>query len=65
MKQQPSDLSRRSLLKTLAAGSVAGAAVAATGMSVAHASESKPTTDATKGYHVTAHINSYYDSLRS
>ncbi|ABN63604.1 twin-arginine translocation signal domain-containing protein [Shewanella sp. SP2S2-4] len=66
MKQQPSDLSRRSLLKALTVGSVAGAAIAATGMSVAQASESsKVTTKASKGYHETAHISSYYNSLRS
>ncbi|MCU8031033.1 twin-arginine translocation signal domain-containing protein [Shewanella sp. SM73] len=66
MKQQPSDLSRRSLLKALTVGSVAGAAIAATGMSVAQASESsKVTTKDSKGYHETAHISSYYDSLRS
>ncbi|WP_338726371.1 twin-arginine translocation signal domain-containing protein [Shewanella baltica] len=63
MKQQPSDLSRRSLLKALTVGSVA---IAATGMSVAQASESsKVTTKASKGYHETAHISSYYNSLRS
>ncbi|MGL4712662.1 MAG: twin-arginine translocation signal domain-containing protein [Shewanella sp.] len=66
MKQQPSDVSRRSLLKALTVGSVAGAAIAATGISVAQASESNKVTtkDSSKGYHETAHINSYYDSLR-
>ncbi|MGL4959338.1 MAG: twin-arginine translocation signal domain-containing protein [Shewanella sp.] len=66
MKQQPSDLSRRSLLKALTVGSVAGAAIAATGISVAQASESNKVTtkDSSKGYQETAHINSYYDSLR-
>ncbi|MGL4581172.1 MAG: twin-arginine translocation signal domain-containing protein [Shewanella sp.] len=65
MKQQPSDLSRRSLLKALTVGSVAGAAIAATGISVAQASESNNVaTQKSKGYHKTAHITSYYDSLR-
>lgn len=63
MKQQPSDLSRRSLLKALTVGSVA---IAATGISTAQANESsKVTTKEPKGYHETAHIISYYDSLRS
>ncbi|MCD8551544.1 MAG: twin-arginine translocation signal domain-containing protein [Shewanella xiamenensis] len=66
MKQQPSDLTRRSLLKALTVSSVAGAAIAATGISAAQASESsKVTTKEPKGYHETAHIISYYDSLRS
>lgn len=66
MKQQPSDLSRRSLLKALTVGSVAGAAIAVTGMSAAQASESsKVTKEEPQGYHETAHIISYYDSLRS
>ncbi|GIU02094.1 MULTISPECIES: twin-arginine translocation signal domain-containing protein [Shewanella] len=66
MKQQPSDLSRRTLLKALTVGSVAGATIAATGISVAKASESsKVTTKESNGYHETAHISSYYDSLRS
>ncbi|MGL4447692.1 twin-arginine translocation signal domain-containing protein [Shewanella sp.] len=66
MKQQPSDLSRRSLLKALTVGSVAGAAIAATGISVAQASESNNVAapKSSKGYHKTAHITSYYDSLR-
>ncbi|MGL6123378.1 MAG: formate dehydrogenase, partial [Shewanella sp.] len=56
----------RSLLKALTVGSVAGAAIAATGISVAQASESNKVTtkDSSKGYQETAHINSYYDSLR-
>ncbi|AVV84764.1 twin-arginine translocation signal domain-containing protein [Shewanella putrefaciens] len=66
MKQQPSDLSRRSLLKALTVGSVAGAAIAATGISVAQANESSTVTEKkSNGYHETAHITSYYDSLRS
>ncbi|CAD6365714.1 twin-arginine translocation signal domain-containing protein [Shewanella putrefaciens] len=66
MKQQPSDLSRRSLLKALTVGSVAGAAIAATGMSMAQASDSSTVTaKKSTGYHETAHINSYYASLRS
>ena len=66
MKQQPSDLTRRSLLKALTVGSVAGAAIAATGISAAQASESsKVTNKQPKGYHETPHIISYYDCLRS
>ncbi len=65
MKQQPSDLSRRSLLKALTVGSVAGAAIAATGVVQASESSKETTQKPSTGYHKTAHINSYYDSLRS
>ena len=62
-KQQP-DLNRRSLLKTLTLGGTAGVAIAATGIKVAHATETKTTTSNTQGYQETAHVRSYYDSLR-
>ncbi|QYJ78651.1 twin-arginine translocation signal domain-containing protein [Shewanella acanthi] len=65
MKQQPSDLSRRSLLKALTVGSACGAVIAATGVSAAQASQdNKVTKQDTKGYRETAHVQSYYDSLR-
>lgn len=65
MKQQPSDLSRRSLLNALTVGSVAGAAIVATGTVQASESSKETTKESSSGYHKTAHINSYYNSLRS
>ena len=63
-KQQP-DLNRRSLLKALTIGGTASVAIAATGVSVAQASETKVSSNNDNGYHETAHIRSYYNSLRS
>ncbi|WP_345861136.1 twin-arginine translocation signal domain-containing protein [Shewanella algae] len=65
MKDQKSDLNRRSLLKAITIGSAAGAAIAATGVSAAQANEPVEAKSAKKGYHETAHIRSYYNSLRS
>ncbi|BCV34751.1 MULTISPECIES: twin-arginine translocation signal domain-containing protein [Shewanella] len=65
MKDQKPDLNRRSLLKAITIGSAAGAAIAATGVNAAQASEPVEAKSATKGYHETAHIRSYYNSLRS
>lgn len=66
MKKQQPDLSRRSLLKTLTVGSAATAVVAASGISVAHAKEGNAVAKQNKdGYHETAHIRAYYNSLRS
>ncbi|GGZ22714.1 MULTISPECIES: twin-arginine translocation signal domain-containing protein [Shewanella] len=65
MKDQKPDLNRRSLLKAITIGSAAGAAIAATGVSAAQANEPVEAKSATKGYHETAHIRSYYNSLRS
>ncbi|MCE9786100.1 twin-arginine translocation signal domain-containing protein [Shewanella chilikensis] len=65
MKDQKPDLNRRSLLKAITIGSAAGAAIAATGVSAAQASEPVEAKSATKGYQETAHIRSYYNSLRS
>ncbi|WP_412503148.1 twin-arginine translocation signal domain-containing protein [Shewanella chilikensis] len=62
MKDQKPDLNRRSLLKAITIGS---AAIAATGVSAAQANEPVEAKSATKGYHETAHIRSYYNSLRS
>ncbi|WP_226685192.1 twin-arginine translocation signal domain-containing protein [Shewanella indica] len=62
MKDQKPDLNRRSLLKAITIGS---AAIAATGVNAAQASEPVEAKSATKGYHETAHIRSYYNSLRS
>ncbi|GGP98792.1 MULTISPECIES: formate dehydrogenase [Shewanella] len=62
-KQQP-DLNRRSLLKAITIGSTAGVAIAATGIKVANATEQSASTSHIKGYQETAHIRSYYDSLR-
>ncbi|GIU20622.1 MULTISPECIES: twin-arginine translocation signal domain-containing protein [unclassified Shewanella] len=64
MKKQQPDLNRRSLLKALTIGGTASVAIAATGVSVAQASESKVRTTNDNGYHETAHIRSYYNSLR-
>ncbi|MGS0728591.1 twin-arginine translocation signal domain-containing protein [Shewanella sp. 0m-11] len=66
MKKQQPDLNRRSLLKALTIGGTASVAIAATGVSVAQASESKVSSnnDNDNGYHETAHIRSYYNSLR-
>ncbi|ASJ95153.1 MULTISPECIES: twin-arginine translocation signal domain-containing protein [Shewanella] len=65
MKKQQPDLNRRSLLKALTIGGTAGVAIAASGVSVAHATENKSQEKHTDGYHETAHIRSYYNSLRS
>ncbi|WP_110458741.1 twin-arginine translocation signal domain-containing protein [Shewanella algidipiscicola] len=65
MKKQQPDLNRRSLLKALSIGGTAGVAIAASGVSVAHAAETKPSVKHTDSYHETAHIRSYYNSLRS
>lgn len=68
MKDQKPDLNRRSLLKAITIGSAAGAAgaaIAATGVSAAQANEPVEAKSAKKGYHETAHIRSYYNSLRS
>ncbi|ABV89444.1 twin-arginine translocation signal domain-containing protein [Shewanella pealeana] len=62
-KKQP-DLNRRSLLKALTIGGTASVAIAATGVSVAQASETKVSSKNDNGYHETAHIRSYYNSLR-
>ncbi|WP_394132564.1 twin-arginine translocation signal domain-containing protein [Shewanella maritima] len=62
-KQQP-DLNRRSLLKALTVGGTATAAIAVTGVSAAQATEHSASKKQIKGYHETAHISSYYDSLR-
>ncbi|GIU14323.1 MULTISPECIES: twin-arginine translocation signal domain-containing protein [Shewanella] len=64
MKKQQPDLNRRSLLKALTIGGTASVAIAATGVSVAQASETKVSTKNVDGYHETAHIRSYYNSLR-
>ncbi|QSX33561.1 formate dehydrogenase [Shewanella avicenniae] len=64
MTQSKPDLSRRSLLKALTAGSVASAAVAATGVS---ANDTKPTEEHSvkaNGYRETEHVRHYYNSLR-
>lgn len=64
MTQSKTDLSRRSLLKALTVGSVAGAAVAVTGVS---ANEDKPAEKQSvkaSGYRETEHIRHYYNSLR-
>ncbi|BCV68418.1 twin-arginine translocation signal domain-containing protein [Shewanella carassii] len=65
MKDQKPDLNRRSLLKAITIGSAAGAAIAATGVSAAQASETVEAKSENTGYHETAHIRSYYNSLRS
>ncbi|WP_447017654.1 twin-arginine translocation signal domain-containing protein [Shewanella algae] len=65
MKDQKPDLNRRSLLKAITIGSAAGVAIAATGVSAAQANEPVEAKSAKKGYHETAHIRSYYNSLRS
>ncbi|MGX9461298.1 formate dehydrogenase [Shewanella sp. A14] len=62
-KQQP-DLNRRALLKAITIGGTASVAIAATGIKVAKATEQSASTINTKGYQETAHIRSYYDSLR-
>ncbi|QDE29552.1 MULTISPECIES: formate dehydrogenase [Shewanella] len=62
-KQQP-DLNRRSLLKAITLGGTASVAIAVTGIKVAQATEKSASTSHTNGYQETAHINSYYDSLR-
>ncbi|MCE9679704.1 formate dehydrogenase [Shewanella sp. AS1] len=65
MKKQQPDLGRRSLLKAITVGGTASVAIAATGTSVATAAETTPSVKHTDGYHETAHIRSYYNSLRS
>ncbi len=65
MKKQQPDLSRRSLLKAITVGGTASVAIAATGVSVANATEEKTSANSANGYHETAHIRSYYNSLRS
>ncbi|MBV7316067.1 twin-arginine translocation signal domain-containing protein [Shewanella sp. NIFS-20-20] len=65
MKKQQPDLNRRSLLKALTVGSAAGAVIATTGVSVAQASEGSKVAKSEDGYHETAHIRAYYNSLRS
>ncbi|WP_394497468.1 twin-arginine translocation signal domain-containing protein [Shewanella sp. ENK2] len=64
MKKQQPDLNRRSLLKAITIGSAASAAIAVTGVSVAQATESNVSKKDSNGYKETAHIRSYYDSLR-
>ena len=64
MKKQQPDLNRRSLLKAITVGSAATAAIAVSGVSVAQATESNISSKNAKGYKETAHIRSYYDSLR-
>ncbi|QLE83756.1 MULTISPECIES: formate dehydrogenase [Shewanella] len=65
MKKQQPDLNRRSLLKALTIGGSATAALAVTGVSATQSTESSPVKKNTNGYHETAHIRSFYDSLRS
>ncbi|WP_076414076.1 formate dehydrogenase [Shewanella sp. UCD-KL12] len=65
MKKQQPDLNRRSLLKALTIGGTATAALAVTGVSAAQATESNVSAKGADGYHETAHIRSYYNSLRS
>ncbi|QLE87662.1 MULTISPECIES: twin-arginine translocation signal domain-containing protein [Shewanella] len=65
MKKQQPDLNRRSLLKALTVGGSAGVALAATGISTAQATEKNAASKHADGYHETAHIRSYYNSLRS
>lgn len=62
-KQQP-DLQRRNLLKTLTVGGTAGVAIVATGIKVAHATATPSNISNTQGYQETAHVRSFYDSLR-
>ncbi|BDM63745.1 Fnr-inducible formate dehydrogenase accessory protein FdhX [Shewanella sp. NFH-SH190041] len=64
MKKQQPDLDRRSLLKALAMGSAAGVAIAAATTGTAQAAESKATAESQDGYHETAHIRAYYNTLR-
>ncbi|MDO6619654.1 MULTISPECIES: twin-arginine translocation signal domain-containing protein [unclassified Shewanella] len=64
MKKQQPDLNRRSLLKAITVGSAATAAIAVSGVSVAKATESNISIKGSNGYKETAHIRSYYDSLR-
>lgn len=65
MKKQQPDLNRRSLLKALTIGGTAGVAIATSGVSVVNATEHKFSAKNADGYHETAHIRSYYNSLRS
>jgi hypothetical protein len=65
MKKQQPDLNRRSLLKALTIGGTAGVVIATSGVSVVNATENKFSAKNADGYHETAHIRSYYNSLRS
>ncbi|NKF52538.1 twin-arginine translocation signal domain-containing protein [Shewanella sp. WXL01] len=62
-KQQP-DLNRRSLLKAITVGGTASAALAVSGISIAQAQAPSAINTKSKGYQETAHVRSYYDSLR-
>ncbi len=64
MKQQPRDLSRRSLFKTLTVGCLAGATIA-TSNAVQAKAGAVNVEETVSGYRQTAHINNYYNSLRS
>ena len=64
MSKQQADLNRRSLLKALTIGGTASVAIAATGIKVAQADEQIAVKSNTNGYQETAHIRSYYNSLR-
>lgn len=65
MKKQQSDLNRRSFLKALTLGSAAGAVIAATHTVQAQEGNTGHQAKSENGYHETAHIRSYYNSLRS
>ncbi|WP_394204252.1 formate dehydrogenase [Shewanella waksmanii] len=65
MKKQQPDLNRRSLLKALTIGGSATAALAVTGVSAAQVTAPTSSKKDTNGYRETAHIRSFYDSLRS
>ncbi|BDM62597.1 Fnr-inducible formate dehydrogenase accessory protein FdhX [Shewanella sp. NFH-SH190041] len=65
MKKSMPDMSRRSLLKKLTVGGAAGVAIAAAGIPAVQANEAKTNTPSKDGYHETAHIRAYYNSLRS
>ncbi|MCG3721349.1 twin-arginine translocation signal domain-containing protein [Vibrio cincinnatiensis] len=63
-KEQPTNTSRRDMLKSLAAATVAGGVIATVGQSAVAAEpqpESQPKLK--KGYHETQHIRDYYDTL--
>lgn len=64
MKKQQPDLNRRSLLKALTIGGTATVALAATGVNAAQAPQNNISVKNAEGYHETAHIRSYYHSLR-
>lgn len=65
MKDTQPDLNRRSLLKAISVGSAAGVALAATNMAYANNSPVTPSKKNTDGYQDTAHIRSFYNSLRN